>query len=326
MNIQTDNRPGTDVEPPPQATPASPQSWSSDLGATLRRLSWGPWGRIGFVVPGLILIILFFVLPFTFGSIFAFVDWTSYREELRWAGFDNFRLIGELGVLSHAVKVTAIFAFAVMVIQNFVSLSLAVALQKSSKINSVFRTLFFIPVLMSPLAAGYIWSAILRPEGPLNQLISIVVPGEFDYAWLGHETSALLSVAAIESWKWSGLVTLVYIAGLNGVPTSVLEAAKIDGASAWQRFWRVKFPLMAPAFTFNVVVSLVGSLSAFDVIMSTTNGGPGNATSVLNVALYQQYSQGFFGTSSAISLVVTLLVLCTAVPLVAWLRRREVSM
>jgi len=277
-------------------------------------------------VPGLILIILFFVLPFTFGSIFAFVDWTSYREELRWAGFDNFRLIGELGVLSHAVKVTAIFAFAVMVIQNFVSLSLAVALQKSSKINSVFRTLFFIPVLMSPLAAGYIWSAILRPEGPLNQLISIVVPGEFDYAWLGHETSALLSVAAIESWKWSGLVTLVYIAGLNGVPTSVLEAAKIDGASAWQRFWRVKFPLMAPAFTFNVVVSLVGSLSAFDVIMSTTNGGPGNATSVLNVALYQQYSQGFFGTSSAISLVVTLLVLCTAVPLVAWLRRREVSM
>jgi len=279
-----------------------------------------------FIVPSLVLIATFFIAPFVFNTAFAFVNWTSFSDRLSWAGLDNFRYIWDLGVLGQAIKVTAIYAVVVMIVQNTVSLTLATMLQRTSAANSVFRTIFFVPVLISPLAAGYIWSAILQPNGPLNTIISALVPGTFHYAWLGHSTSALICVAAVEAWKWSGLITLVYIAGLNSVPRTVIEAATVDGADMWTRFWRIKVPLLAPAFTFNVVVTFVGALSAFDIVMSTTSGGPGDATTVLNVALYQQYSQGFFGNASALSLVVTVLVVVTAIPLVTWLRRREVTL
>jgi multiple sugar transport system permease protein/raffinose/stachyose/melibiose transport system permease protein len=278
-----------------------------------------------FVAPSLILVAIFFIAPFIFNTGFAFANWTSYSDIISWGGLENFKYIWDIGILGHAIKVTAIYAVIVMVVQNAVSLSLAVMMQRPSKTNSAFRTFFFIPVLISPLAAGYIWSAILRPTGPFNSLISAVTPGTFSYAWLGHSTSALISCAVVEAWKWSGLMTLVYIAGLNSVPRQLVEAATVDGASAWTRFWQIKAPLLGPAITFNIVTSFVGALSAFDIVMSTTSGGPGNATSVLNVALYRQFSQGFFGNASALSLVVTLLVMFTAIPLVTWLRRREVA-
>jgi multiple sugar transport system permease protein/raffinose/stachyose/melibiose transport system permease protein len=201
---------------------------------------------------------------------------------------------------------------------------MALLLQTTNKANSVFRAVFFLPVLIAPVAAGFIWAGILAPKGPLNSAISLVVPG-FNYAWLGHANSALVAVASIDAWKWSGLITLVYIAGLNSIPHSLMEAAMLDGANAWQRFWRVRFRLLAPAFTFSIVVTLLGAISAFDIVQATTLGGPGKATTVLNVAMYGQYGSGFFGTASALSLTVTVLVVVIAVPLISFLRRREVT-
>ena len=107
-----------------------------------------------------------------------------------------------------------------------------------------------------------------------------------------------------------------------GVPA---EAAALDGANAWQRFWHVKFALLAPAVTFNIVTTLVGALSAYDVIAAASAGGPGTSTTTLNVAVQQQFSYGYFGTASTLSLTVTMLVVAIAVPLVWWLRKREIA-
>ncbi|KHL04726.1 carbohydrate ABC transporter permease, partial [Sinomonas humi] len=197
-------------------------------------------------------------------------------------------------------------------------------LRKTTAVNSLFRSIFFLPVLISPLAAGFIWRAIVDPSGPMNQVIGLVIPG-FNYAWLGHPVSALVTVAFIDGWKWSGIATLVYIAGLNSIPDSLLEAAELDGAGPWKRFWKVSFPLLAPAFTFNIATTLIGALSAYDVIASTTSGGPGNSTTTLNVALQQQFGSSFYGTASSLSLTVTVIVIAITVPLVSWLRRREVA-
>jgi len=95
---------------------------------------------------------------------------------------------------------------------------------------------------------------------------------DFHFAWLGNPASALFTVAFVDAWKWSGIATLVYIAGLNSIPRSLMEAAEIDGANGWNRFWRVSFPLLAPAFTFNVVTTLIGALSAYDIIAATMEG------------------------------------------------------
>jgi multiple sugar transport system permease protein/raffinose/stachyose/melibiose transport system permease protein len=282
--------------------------------------------RLAFALPSILLVLVFFLIPFAANAGFAFTRWTGYSAVIRWDGLANFRLLHQLGVLTHATEVTAVYAVTSMLVQNVVGLALALAMQRSDRANGFFRSLYFIPVLISPLAAGYIWSAVLTPDGPLNAVISLLVPGGFHYNWLGHNLSALLCVATVDAWKWTGLVTLVYIAGLNRIPKQIPEAALIDGAGPVRRFRSITFPLLAPALTFNVVITLVGAFSALDVVFATTGGGPGDATAVLNVALYNEYGQSFFGLASSLGLVITLMVVVTAVPLISWLRRREVQL
>jgi len=269
--------------------------------------------------------VIFFAVPFLANAGLSVTQWTGFSSRISFNGIDNFSTLGKLGILGNATLLTIVFAVVTMAGQNVVALALAKALQRSGKVNTFFRSLFFLPVLFSPLAAGYIWAALLAPSGPVNQMISLIVPGDFHFAWLGESGSAIIVVALIDAWKWSGLVTLVYISGLNAISGSIIEASVLDGAGAVRRFWSVEFPLLAPAFTFNIVLTLVGSFNALDVIFATTKGGPGDATSVLNVAVYAQYGQGLFGTSSALSFIIALLVIVTAVPLLLFLRKREVA-
>jgi raffinose/stachyose/melibiose transport system permease protein len=300
----------------PASKPPDLASSGRDAVGSRGRKRFGGRHLHAFAVPSVALVAVFFVAPFMLNGWFAFTQWTGFSARITFNGLDNFRLLDQLDLLSHAIRVTIIYAVVVLIVQNTVSLTLALALQKTNAVNSAFRSVFFVPVLISPL----------DPSGPINAFLGAVLPGDVDYAWLGHDLSALITVAAIDAWKWSGLITLVYIAGLNSIPESLIDAAAIDGAGRWRRFWAIKFPLLAPAFTFNVVVTLVGAFSAFDIVFSTTHGGPGNATTLLNVAMYQQYGQSFFGSASALSLVVTVIAVATAVPLITWLRRREVSM
>lgn len=280
--------------------------------------------RLWFALPAIVLVLVFFVGPFIANAVLSFTQWTGFSSQIRFNGLENFTTLLGLGILANATVLTVVFAVVTMAVQNAFALVFAKALQTTNRVNTFFRSLFFVPVLFSPLAAGYIWASLLAPEGPVNSAISWLVPGEFHFAWLGEAGSAIFIVAFIDAWKWSGLVTLVYIAGLNGIPRSVIEASVLDGAGPIRRFFRVEFPLLAPAFTFNVILTLVGSFNALDVIFATTKGGPGNATSVLNVAVYAQYGQGLFGTSAALSFVIALLVIATAIPLMRYLRRREV--
>lgn len=302
---------------PAQASPARKKR-----DKRLRRAHWQWW----FALPAVALVFIFFLAPFLANIGFAFLNWTSFSNAISWTGLDNFHELQTLGLIWHAIRVTLIFAVVSAAVQNGIGLSLAKALRAGKRGDNFFRAVFFVPVLFSPLAAGYIWAAALQPTGPVNSIVSSILPVHLAYEWLGHSTSALISVGVIDGWKWSGLAMTVYIAGLNRIPGQLLEAARVDGAGAWKRFRKIEFPLLVPAFTFNLVVTLVGSFSAIDVIFATTNGGPGNATQVLNVALYSQYDGGQFGSASALGLIITVLVICTAVPLISWLRRHEVEM
>lgn len=314
-------RTGASVDPAVRGERPTRRSPRTAPAPRARRGSYRLW----FALPAIVLVGVFFAAPFLANGVLSFTRWTGFSNEIRFNGLDNFRSLMSLGILGHATRVTIIYAVTTMLAQNVVGLALGKALQQSNRVNTVFRSVFFIPVLISPLAAGYIWSAVLAPYGPVNDFLSLFVPGGFEFAWLGEPTSALVTVALIDAWKWSGLVTLVYISGLNSIDRAVIEAAVLDGAGAWRRFRSVEVPLLAPAFTFNIVLTLVGSFSALDVVFATTKGGPGDATSLLNVAVYAQYGQGLFGTSSALSFMIAALVIATAVPLIWSLRRREVQ-
>lgn len=322
----TEGAAAPDQTPARPSTPDSPAARGAGGRKGNRRRGARQSGHwTWFALPAVLLVAVFFAAPFLFNAGFAFSDWSGFSEEIGFNGIENFRTLIDQEIFWPAVRTTLLYAVCMLAFQMAVSLTLAIALQETSRANGFFRSLFFVPVLISPLAAGYIWKGMLAPDGPMNGLLSIFVPGTVDHNWLGDPTTALPSVALIEAWKWSGLITLVYIAGLKAIPKELIEAARIDGANAWQRFTRIKLRMLAPSITFNVAVTLALALMAYEVIAPTTNGGPGDHTTTLNIAMRMQWGQSFFGPASALSLTVAVLVIVSAVPLVMWLRRKEVN-
>ena len=282
----------------------------------------GGWWR--FLAPIAVAVALLYFLPLLINFYLAFTDWSGFHSGVNFSGLENIRTLLDQYSLLSQVRLTITYAVTASALGNLGALALALALERRSLINQVLRAVFFIPVLLSPLAAGYVWSGILDPAGPLNQTMSVFAPG-FNYAWLGSSTLAIFLVAAVDAWKWLGFFTLVYIAGLSTVPVELKESAVSIGANRWQVFRHAKLPFLAPAMTYNITVTLIGAMSTFDIILATTRGGPGNATRVLNVLTLDQFGIGYFGLASATQLVVTIMITVTAIPLVRFLRSRELE-
>jgi raffinose/stachyose/melibiose transport system permease protein len=221
------------------------------------------------------------------------------------------------------LRITLVYAVLVAIFQNLFGLLLALLLERDTRVNRFARVAFFVPVIMSALAVGYIFQALLKPDGGLNGLLSAVLPGQVDVAWLGSTTWTIVVVALVHSWKWMGLSMLIFLAGLKTINEDLLEAARLDGASTWDVFRRIKFPLLAPAVTFNVATALLGSMNGFDVVQATTEGGPGGTTELLNIFIFRTFGQGLFAQATTMSLMLFLMVALLAFPVIALLRKRE---
>jgi raffinose/stachyose/melibiose transport system permease protein len=304
------------------------------VGAPDRPLRRSPRGRtprtavkpaqpLSFLLPAGILMVVFFILPAVYNLLYAFTDWSSFKTAISPVGLRNFRNLLDSGVLLKDLRITVVYAVLVAVFQNLFGLGLALLLEADTKVNRFARTMFFIPVLMSALAVGYVFQALLKPEGVLNSFLSTVTGLDISYAWLVDTRLTLLWLTLIHAWKWMGLAMLIYLAGLKTISHEVLEAARIDGVSRWQLFRHVKFPLLAPAVTFNVATALLGSMNSFDIVQATTGGGPGQTTEILNVFIYRTFGQGLFAQATTMSLVLALLIAVLAFPTVILLRRRE---
>lgn len=276
-----------------------------------------------FLAPAFAILLVFFFLPTLFNFVYAFTDWSGFKAAIDPAGLDNFTQLAADGTLVRAVRITLVYAVLVALFQNVFGFALAVLLERDNVLNRMARVFFLVPVLMSALAVGYVFQAFLKPQGSLNGLIGAVLGRPFDYAWLGDTTWTVVVVAVIHGWKWMGLSMLIYLAGLKTIPEDLLEAARIDGASRARAFWGIKFPLLAPAVTFNVATALLGSMNGFDIVQATTGGGPARTTEILNIFIYRTFGQGLFAQATAMSLVLFLLVALLAFPVIRTLRRRE---
>jgi ABC-type sugar transport system permease subunit len=281
-----------------------------------------PW----LVLPAVVLLVGFYLLPNLLNLVLGLTDWNAFRGEARFVGIDNFIQLAATDVLWNAVGTTLVFAAATVVIQNVLALALALALEATNRVNGLFRTIFFIPVLISPVAAGFVFRGLLAPDGTLNALLGTATGGPVEIEWFGSTEFTILVVAFISAWKWMGLTMLIYLAGLVAIPHEIEEAARVDGATEWNVVRRVKLPLLGPAITANVVLTLIGAIGAFDIILATTKGGPARSTNVINMVLYQFFGQGLFGIATAVNLVVFVMVVLAAIPLIVYLRRREVTL
>lgn len=273
----------------------------------------------------LALFAIFFLAPNVLNFSYSFTNWSAYHENIDFVGLDNFDHLLATGSLWSGVRITLVYTVMVVVFQNALGLGFALALEKSTRANGILRVFIFIPVLLSPLAVGYLFRGLLAYDGVYNQILSRLTNTEVRIEWLGDLQWTLVIVAMIHAWKWFGLSTLFYIAGLSTVPQELTEAARLDGAGYWKTFFLIKWRMIAPAVTVNVALAFIGTLNSFDVILATTGGGPARTTEVLNIFIFEQFGTGNFGRSTAMSLVLFVMVLLLAIPLIALLRRREID-
>jgi raffinose/stachyose/melibiose transport system permease protein len=276
-----------------------------------------------FLVPAFVVLGVFFFLPTIFNFVYALTDWSSFKSEIGFVGLQNFQDLISSGTLLSSLRITLIYAVLVAIFQNLFGLLLALLLERDTRVNRFARVMFFIPVVMSALAAGYVFQAILKPDGAANAILSALTGQPVTIPWLGDTTWTLVVVALIHSWKWMGLSMLIYLAGLKTISEDVLEAARLDGASAWAAFRHIRFPLLAPALTFNVATALLGSMNGFDIVQATTGGGPARTTELLNIFVFRTFGQGLFAQATTMSLVLFVVVVALAFPVIRTLRKRE---
>lgn len=273
-------------------------------------LSFGHWW---WALPGIVLVIAIHYVATAVGGAFAFTNWTGIGS-FDWIGFQNFVKIFQNPAMVQALVNTLFLAIASVVLVNIVGLALALGINRLIKSRYILRVLFFMPVVLSPLAVSYIWKFIFDYNGPINAVLTGVGLGSWTKAWLADPTLAIWAVLVVIVWQQTGFAMVIYMAGLAGVPHEIEEAAAIDGANLWQRFWHVVLPSIRPAVAISTTLGIVNGLRIFDQIMALTSGGPAGATETLATQVYKQaFSLGQFGYGAALALVLTLIILVFAI-------------
>jgi multiple sugar transport system permease protein len=259
------------------------------------------WGYF-FVGPQLIGMAVFVLVPFAGSLILAFASWDGLTE-LTWVGLDNFVSQFQDPLLLRSILNTLLIALITVPIGLGFSVVIAVALEKL-KTRTLYLVLFFAPVVTM------IWQQMLRSDGVVSDLVSKTF-GIAPPDWLGDPKLALISVCIVSIWASMGLNVIIFLAGLQNISASVIEAARLDGAGAFTLFWHVRMPLLSPIIFFSSVIAFISSLQTFDVVfVLTSKAGPDNATRTI---VYHIYDLGFgrfeFGPSSAAAVILLLLTL-----------------
>ncbi len=256
-----------------------------------------------FLAPGMIHFLIFIVFPVVFSFYLSFTKW-DLMTKINYIGFENFISLFHDELFWIGLKNTIYFVVLTVPITIIISLLLAMALNQKIKGIILYRTAYFIPYISSMVAVAMIWRWIYNYNfGILNTVLEFLHLPVFD--WLGDPTLAMPAIAIMSIWKGLGWGMLIYLAGLQNIPAQLYEAAEIDGASGWQKFRFITWPLLTPTTFFILVMSLIGSFQVFDQVYMMTQGGPGHATTVYNYYLYQNAFQFFkMGYASAMAWIL----------------------
>jgi raffinose/stachyose/melibiose transport system permease protein len=265
---------------------------------------------------------VFFLVPTALAFYFSLTRWTLFDSTF--IGFENYEYFFRDPQLLTSLKNTFIYAIMTSGSKVIISLPLAVLLTTGLRLQSFFRSVIFFPVLISAVAVGITFSSLMQPSDGLINL-SLQAIGLPQPDWLGDPDLALYSVIIIDIWKGIGIATLIFIAGITSIPTEYFDAASLEGR-AWVKFRHVILPLSRNATFTVILLSFIGGLRTFDIIWTTTRGGPGFASDVLTSVIYKQYQAGFYGLSAAGNVVLFILIMILVYPLMRFFNRMELEL
>ncbi len=266
--------------------------------------------RWSFMAPSIILLIALLAYP-----IFYTIDISFSRFEIAtfsagdWVGLDNYREVMSDYRFWDSLEVTLIYLVIALPLQVVLGFGIAFLINAEWKGRGVVRALFIIPMVVAPVVAGGMWRMILDPLwGIMNYWLGFLGIGPLD--WFGDPTLAMASIIIIDTWRWTPFIVLIATAALLALPKDVFEAARIDGATWWSTLWSVAVPLLVPVIAATFVIRWLGAVKMFDIVLAATYGGPGKATNVVNLFIYEEAFRSLrFAESAAMAVIVLVLTM-----------------
>lgn len=275
-----------------------------------------------FYVPAAIIFVIFFIVPTVLAFYFSLTRWTLF--DATFIGLENYKRFFSDPQLTSGLRNTFIYAVMTSGLKVVIALPLAVLLTSSIRMKALFRGIIFFPVLVSTVAVGITFGALMQPSvGLINTALGALGFPKPD--WLGNPGLALYSVGLVDVWRGVGIAMVIFVAGILSIPLDYFEAAKLEGG-AWVKFRYVILPLARNATFTVILLSFIGGLRTFDLIWTMTRGGPGFASDVLTSVIYKQYQAGFYGLSVAGNVVLFVLVTLLVYPLMRFFNRRELEL
>lgn len=263
----------------------------------------------GFLTPALLGVLAFLIVPIIMLVVLSFADW-DILSPIEFVGLKNWEWALTDGVMWHSFGVTALFVLLVVPVQLAAGLLLAVLLVRNLPGSAVLRTVLVLPWVSAPVVLGIVWRWLLQYGGVVDDVFGV------NLGMLSDERFALPTVAFVQAWTQIGYVSLFFMSGLSNIPQEILEAARIDGASEWRIFWRIKFPLLTPTTFFVLVTGVIAAFQTFDLVYTLSpSGGPGGSTDLIAARIYQQaVPLSNIGQASVLALILfALLVIVTLI-------------
>jgi multiple sugar transport system permease protein len=272
-----------------------------------------------FLAPNFLGFLIFTLAPVVFSIALAFMNWNGGPiANITWAGFDNFAAIfknfsfekSDLGI---ALRNTVVYTAVTVPLTIACALALAMVLNRAARTAKVLRIVFFFPYVASIVAVCTCWNYLLMKFGPVNQFLS-VFGVNIGKSWTSSKDHAILAIILVSVWRSAGYYMVMYLAGLQGVPRELYEAATVDGATGWQRFWKITLPMLTPTTFFVSIMMVISCFKIYDIVAIMTEGGPGRSTLMLVYHIYTlSFTQIKYGVASAVAMVLFAVVLSVTI-------------
>lgn len=262
-----------------------------------------------FLAPSLVLFAIFTAIPVISAFLISFTQWNLFNE-VTWVGIGNYLELAKDEIFAKVLGNTAYFVLISVPVQIVLALLCALVLNRGIKGQTFFRVVYFLPVVTSTIAAALVWAWLFNSNfGLINAGLSLV--GVTDLPkWMGSTRWAMPAIIIVSIWQNLGYAMVLFLAGLQNIGKDVHDAAALDGATGWDRFWHITLPLLSPTTFFVLVISIIGSFQVFELVLVMTKAGPANATNTLVYYIYQNGFQFYqMGYASAAAMVLFLIVL-----------------
>ncbi|GGH13645.1 carbohydrate ABC transporter permease [Paenibacillus segetis] len=278
---------------------------------------------LSFIGPILILYICFFIVPLGGSLVYSFTDWDGLQTSFNWVGFQNYiDLLRNSDSFRHSFIFTVQFSLVNIILVNVFGLLLALLVDSKLKSRFILRTIFFSPNVISLIVVGFLWKFFF--SSVLYELGEKLHWSFLTYSFLGNPDKILYPIAGVSLWQSVGLAMVIYLAGLQGIPTELKEAMHMDGAGRFTQLLKLIIPLLVPAFISNLFLTTTNSFKVFDLILALTGGGPGGASESLAINIYREaFTANEYGSGTARSIIFCLFIMIIMLIQFMTMKRKE---